>query len=120
MTTILVVDDSDTVRKMVEFVLKTKGYAVEGARDGLDALERLERETYDLVILDVNMPRISGVKFLETVRSEPCRARPPVLILTTEGQERDRDRALAAGADDYMSKPFKPTELLARVGKLLR
>ena len=118
---ILIVDDSSTVRKMIEFTLKSKGYAVADAADGQAALDLLERgERFDLVVLDINMPSLDGLTMLKTLRSSVQWARLPVFILTTEGQDSDRDQAIALGATDYMVKPFKPTELIERVAKLLQ
>ena len=105
---------------MIEFALKSKGYTVAAAVDGQEGLEILERgDRFDLLILDINMPRMDGLTLLKTVRAKPGWARLPVLMLTTEGQDADRDTALTLGANDYMVKPFKPTELLDRVAKLL-
>ena len=118
--TILAVDDSTSVRKMVESALRYKGYAVVAAADGLEALEALEREQFNLVVMDINMPRMDGLSLLKTIRERPEWAGLPILMLTTEGQETDRDRALAMGATDYMVKPFKPTQLLERVATLLK
>jgi two-component system chemotaxis response regulator CheY len=117
--TILAVDDSTSVLKMVESALRYKGYAVVAAADGVEALEALEREQFNLVVLDINMPRMDGLSLLKTIRERPEWAGLPILMLTTEGQETDRDRALAMGATDYMVKPFKPTQLLERVAALL-
>ena len=117
--TILAVDDSTSVLKMVESALRYKGYAVVAAADGVEALEALEREQFNLVVLDINMPRMDGLSLLKTIRERPEWAGLPILMLTTEGQEADRDRALAMGATDYMVKPFKPTQLLERVAALL-
>lgn len=117
---ILTVDDSMSVRKMIEFALKSKGYVVSGASDGQEGLEILERgERFDLVVLDINMPRMDGLTLLKTVRGRPNWSRLPILMLTTEGQDTDRDQALSLGASDYMVKPFKPTELIERVAQLL-
>lgn len=117
---ILTVDDSVSIRKMIEFALKSKGYAVAGAGDGQEGLESLERgDRFDLVILDINMPRMDGLTLLKNIRARESWARLPVLMLTTEGQDADRDTAIGLGASDYMVKPFKPTELLDRVAKLL-
>jgi two-component system chemotaxis response regulator CheY len=117
--TILVVDDSTSVRKMVESTLRFKGYDVVTAADGVEALEALEREQFNLVVLDVNMPRLDGLSLLKTVRERPEWANLPIMILTTEGREADRDRALAMGATDYMVKPFNPTQLLERAAAFL-
>jgi len=117
---ILTVDDSTSIRKMIEFALKSKGYTVVAAGDGQEGLEVLERgERFDLVVLDINMPRMDGLTLLKNIRAKSEWARLPILMLTTEGQDIDRDTAIGLGASDYMVKPFKPTELLERVGKLL-
>ncbi len=117
--TILVVDDSTSIRKMVESVLRYKGYSVTAVADGEEALEALARETYTAIILDVNMPRLDGLSLLKILRERAEWAGVAVLMLTTEGQEADRERALALGASAYMVKPFKPGELLERVAALL-
>ncbi len=117
--TILVVDDSTSIRKMVESVLRYKGYAVTAAADGEDALEALTREDYRLIILDVNMPRLDGLSLLKILRERAEWASIAVLMLTTEGQDADRERALALGATAYMIKPFKPGELLECVAALI-
>ena len=117
---ILTVDDSMSIRKMIEFALKSKGYIVMAAADGQEGLEILERdERFELLVLDINMPRMDGLTLLRNVRQRPEWKKLPVLMLTTEGQDADRDQALELGATDYMVKPFKPTELIERVAKLL-
>ena len=117
--TILAVDDSNTVRKMIESVLRSQHYAVVTAADGLEALESLERSPCDLVVLDINMPRMDGLSLLKAIRERAEWSKLPVLMLTTEGQESDRDTALAMGATDYLTKPFKPAQLLERVAAWL-
>jgi DNA-binding response OmpR family regulator len=119
-TTILTVDDSASVRKLVQSTLRFKSYDVMAAADGVEALEALQRDQFNLVVLDINMPRLDGLSLLKTIRERPEWDSMLVLMLTTEGQETDRDQALALGANDYMVKPFKPTQLLARVEELLR
>lgn len=125
MQTILVVDDSDSIRKLLEVTLKTRGFAVFSAADGQDALETLERHTdrdgvgFNALVLDINMPRLDGLSLLTLIRARPEWQALPILMLTTEGREEDRDRALALGASDYMIKPFKPSELIVRVMALL-
>jgi two-component system chemotaxis response regulator CheY len=117
---ILVIDDSMSIRKMIEFALKSRHYAVRLAADGQEGLDILEGgERFDLVILDINMPRMDGLTLLQTMRQKAAWSRIPVLILTTEGEESDRDRALRTGATGYKVKPFKPTELLDQVAALL-
>ena len=125
MQTILVVDDSDSIRKLLEVTLKTRGFMVVSASDGQEALETLERYTerdsvgFNAVVLDINMPRLDGLSLLTTVRARPEWQTLPILMLTTEGRDEDRERALALGATDYMVKPFKPSELVMRVMALL-
>jgi two-component system, chemotaxis family, chemotaxis protein CheY len=117
--TVLAVDDSNSIRQMLQFALKSRGYGVIPAGDGVEALEALERGHLDLMVLDINMPRLDGLSLLKLLRERPEWQALPVLVLTTEGQDADRDRALALGATDYMRKPFKPTELLDRVAAML-
>ena len=125
MQTILVVDDSDSIRKLLEVTLKTRGFAVISAADGQAALETMERHTnsdgvqFNAVVLDINMPRMDGLSLLQLIRVRPEWQDLPILMLTTEGRDEDRDRALALGANDYMVKPFKPSELIMRVMALL-
>jgi len=116
---VLIVDDSPSVRKLVEFTLKSKGFEVTPAEDGLQALELMGKEQFDAIILDINMPRMDGLKFLEKMRPDDAYASTPVIVLTTEGLEEDRDRAMELGATAYMVKPFKPTQLLGFVDKML-
>ena len=116
---ILVVDDSPSVRKLVEFTLKSKGFQVTAAGDGLEALEIMAKEQFDAIILDINMPRMDGLKFLQEMRPGDTHGSTPVIVLTTEGLEEDRDRAMELGATAYMVKPFKPTQLLSFVDKML-
>jgi len=104
---------------MVEFSLKSKGYVMGAAGDGLEALALMEQEPFDAVILDVNMPRMNGLEFLEKVKSDENLAAVPVIMLTTEGQDEDRDKAIALGATAYIVKPFKPTQLLTLLEEIL-
>ena len=116
---ILTVDDSPSVRKMVEFSLKSKGYAMWSAGDGMEALALMEQVPFDAVILDVNMPRMNGLEFLAQVKNDENFASIPVIMLTTEGQDEDRDKAMTLGAMAYIVKPFKPTQLLSLLDEVL-
>ena len=116
---ILSVDDSPSVRKLVEYTLKSKGFQVASAEDGVAALEIMANEKFDAIVLDINMPRMNGLEFLEKVKSNDAYASIPVIMLTTEGQEEDQDKALDLGATAYIVKPFKPTLLLRIVDKTL-
>ena len=114
----LTVDDSSSVRKLVEFTLKAKGFEVGSAEDGQAALELIAKEDFDAVILDINMPRMNGLEFLQKIRENDAFASIPVIMLTTEGQDEDKDKAIALGATAYIVKPFKPTQLLALIEKI--
>ena len=119
---VLVVDDSPTIRKMVGFSLK-KMFNVETvfeAGDGLEALDVLGKEgAVDFVVCDINMPNMNGLEFLKKVKSLDEFKNIPVIMLTTEGREEDRQRALKMGADGYVVKPFKPEKLKKEIEKVL-
>ncbi|MEU9844427.1 response regulator transcription factor [Actinomadura sp. NPDC048032] len=115
---ILVVDDEPAVRESLTSSLEFEGYRVEGAADGVTALDQVERETPDLVVLDVLMPRMDGLTTCRRLRA--LGATMPVLMLTARDMVGDRVTGLDAGADDYLAKPFDLDELLARVRALLR
>ena len=116
---ILAVDDSRSVRKLVEFTLKNGGFQVTTAEDGQEALEIMTRDLFDAVILDINMPRIDGFELLRRMKANDALVSVPVVMLTTEGQEQDKEQATMLGAAAYLVKPFKPTSLLALVNEVL-
>lgn len=115
---ILVVDDEPAVRESLTSSLEFEGYRVAGAADGVAALDQVERQTPDLVVLDVLMPRMDGLTTCRRLRA--LGATMPVLMLTARDMVGDRVTGLDAGADDYLAKPFDLDELLARVRALLR
>ena len=115
---ILAVDDDLDLLKVIAFSLRQGGYLVVEVRDGPSALEACERERPDLVILDVNMPRLNGFEVLKRIRAGGSKT--PVMMLTVRAAEEDQVRGLDLGADDYLAKPFSPKTLLARVRALLR
>ena len=119
MTRILIVDDSPTIRRMVKASLMPSEATLVEAASGLEAIEQLTLGPAALMVLDLNMPDLHGLDVLKFVRSHPSLGRLPVLVLTTRGDESSRDAAMAAGATDYMTKPFVPQELAARVRRLL-
>jgi len=115
---LLVVDDDPELRPLVGFALRQASYLVVEAASGEEALQQLERELPDLMILDVNLPGIDGFEVLRRARAGGRRL--PILMLTVRGEEEDLVRGLDLGADDYLTKPFSPRTLLARVRALLR
>lgn len=117
--TILTVDDSRTIRDMLRLTLSGAGYRVVQAEDGVQGLKVLETEGVDVIITDINMPRLDGFGFIERVRADERRRGIPILVLTTETTQAMKDRARAAGATGWISKPFDPDHLttaLRRVG----
>jgi len=119
MNRILIVDDSPTIRRMVKASLAGVEAACVEAASGLEAIEQLSLGTVALMVLDLNMPDLHGLDVLKFVRSHASLGRMPILVLTTRGDESSREAALSAGATDYMTKPFAPQELIARVRRLL-
>jgi two-component system, OmpR family, phosphate regulon response regulator PhoB len=117
MATVLVVDDEPIVREVVVRYLEREGYATLEAGDGVRARELLEGDTADLVVLDVMLPGTDGLELCRWIRS---RSELPVIMLTARGEEADRIVGLELGADDYVTKPFSPRELAARVRTVLR
>ena len=118
---VLVVDDSPTLRKMVIFALK-KMYDIANkfeAGDGLEALDILTSNKIDFIICDINMPNMNGLEFLYRVKNHEEFKNIPIIMLTTEGREEDKQRALKLGADGYAVKPFKPEVLKAEIDKAL-
>ena len=119
--TILVVDDSPTIIKFVSFSLKNKGFQVVSACDGMDAIEKLSNlsEGVDLVITDLNMPNLDGYGLIDTLRQNESFANTPIIILSSEDGDDDRQRGLDVGASSYLVKPFKPQKLISEVSKYL-
>jgi two-component system, chemotaxis family, chemotaxis protein CheY len=117
---ILVVDDSKVMRDMVIACLRGVPAATFiHAGSGLEAIERLSMEPFDLVVLDLNMPDIGGIEVLEFVRSQDQLKKLPIVVVTTRGDEASRANALAAGASRFMTKPFTPEEILTEARVLL-
>src|SRR3569833_796075 len=114
---ILIADDDRDLRELIGFTLTQAGYLVMKSGDGPSAVQTFENESPDLVVLDINMPGMSGFQVCEAIRK---RSRVPVIMLTVRGEEEDLVRALELGADDYLTKPFSPRTLLARIKALLR
>lgn len=120
MSEILVVDDSKVMREMVIACLRALGGAnFTQASSGLEAIEKLSLQSFDLVVLDLNMPDIGGVEVVEFVRGQDKLRDLPILIVTTRGDEASRSRVLEAGASRFMTKPFTPDAILGEVRSLL-
>jgi two-component system phosphate regulon response regulator PhoB len=116
---ILVVDDEPEAVELVEFNLKQAGYAVTTAADGAEALKKARSQTPDLIVLDVMLPEMNGFEICKTLRLEPATVKVPIIMLTAKAAEIDRVLGLELGADDYLTKPFSPRELLLRIKKIL-
>jgi DNA-binding response OmpR family regulator len=116
---ILVVDDEPEAVELVEFNLKQSGYAVLTAADGAEALKKARARTPDLIVLDVMLPEMNGFEICKTLRLEPSTSKIPILMLTAKAAEIDRVLGLELGAEDYLTKPFSPRELLLRIKKIL-
>ena len=114
---VLIADDDADLRELIAFTLAQAGYLVIKAADGPAAVRAFESESADLLVLDINMPGLSGFQVCEAIRA---RSRVPVMMLTVRGEEEDLVRALGLGADDYLTKPFSPRTLVARIRALLR
>lgn len=120
MHNVLVVDDSRLMREMIVAALRgIEGLQFTHAASGLEAIERLSLHPFTLMVLDVNMPDVNGFEVLEFVRSQDRLRGLAVLVVTSRADERSRERALAAGATRYMSKPFEPQQLLNAARELL-
>jgi two-component system phosphate regulon response regulator PhoB len=116
---ILVVDDEPEAVELVEFNLKQAGYATATATDGAEALKKARGLTPDLIVLDVMLPEMDGFEICKTLRLETSTAKIPILMLTAKAAEIDRVLGLELGADDYLTKPFSPRELMLRIKKIL-
>jgi DNA-binding response OmpR family regulator len=118
--TVFLVEDEEDIRNLVRFHLEQDGYAVRGAESGEEALRVVNAERPALVLLDLMLPGIDGVEVCRRLRTDPSTAPVPIIILTARSAEVDRVLGLEFGADDYVTKPFSPRELVARVRAVLR
>jgi two-component system chemotaxis response regulator CheY len=117
----LIVEDSPSMRQLLLLALaRLKHVSVAEAGDGVEGMRRLANASFDLVITDINMPILDGLKFVKWLRSDPKHRDIPVLIVTTRASEEDRQRALAAGANAYLSKPIHAAQVIATVEELLK
>ncbi|PRY70730.1 response regulator transcription factor [Halomonas ventosae] len=119
MAKVLVVDDEPNIVLSLEFLMQQAGFQVDTAEDGESALSRIAESPPDLVLLDISLPGISGFDVLEQLRGDRDHARLPIIMLTAHGREVEREKGLALGADDYITKPFSTQALVEKVKKLL-
>ena len=117
--TILIVDDSATIRQVVGMTLKGAGYEVMEASDGKDALKKLDGKKINLIISDVNMPNMDGITFVKEAKKLASYKFTPIIMLTTESQDSKKQEGQAAGAKAWVGKPFQPEQMLAAVAKLI-
>lgn len=115
--TLLLVDDEEEIIKLMQIYLKNEGYRLLTAHDGIEALEIVTKEPIDLMVLDIMMPRMDGLEACIKIRETQ---KFPIIMLSAKGQELDKINGLSVGADDYVTKPFSPLELLARIKSQLR
>jgi DNA-binding response OmpR family regulator len=116
---VLVADDDPNIVLSLEFLMRRAGYRVRVARDGDEVLAAIEREIPDLVLLDLMMPRRSGYDLCQTIRGNPAWRAVRVVMLTAKGQDVERVKGLALGADDYITKPFSTRDVVERIKRLL-
>ncbi len=112
MATILAVDDSEPMRKMISFILKNAGYDVEEAEDGADALKKAQVSLFDCIVTDINMPNKDGIELIKDLRALPGYKHIPMLVISTDSRLEKQLEAKAAGATEWIVKPFEPEQLI--------
>ncbi|MGF1594912.1 MAG: phosphate regulon transcriptional regulator PhoB [Kiloniellaceae bacterium] len=117
---VLIVEDQEALVTMLRYNLETSGFRVNTAGDGEEALVATEEEVPDLILLDWMLPLTSGIEVCRQLRNKPETRRTPIIMLTARGEEADKLRGLDSGCDDYITKPFSPAELIARINAVLR
>lgn len=117
---VLVVEDSPTMRQLIIFALKRiRNIQIEEAGDGVAGLKKLSAQSFDLVVTDLNMPIMDGLKLISLIRSDPQYENLPIIVITTEGAYEDRERALTLGANEYITKPIQTARILEVAKKML-
>ncbi len=120
MKTVLIIDDSPTIRKLLAYILKKKNYIIAEAEDGMDAMEKLSHVQVDLVIVDLNMPNMDGIEFVKGLRDNYYYMDTPVIMLTTTKDEKLKKDAFEAGVNMFLNKPVQPGVLLYKVESFLQ
>ena len=117
----LVVEDSPMMRQLIVFALaRVKRIQITEAEDGVDALRKLASTKYDLILTDINMPVMDGLKLVKRIRADANHAQTPIIVITTEGSTEDRQRAMALGANAYITKPIQAPQVIQKVKELLK
>jgi two-component system chemotaxis response regulator CheY len=118
---ILIVEDSPTMRQLLVFALRRlKNVEIVEAQDGMDGLRKVSSDHFDLALIDINMPVMDGLKLISLIRGEDSLKEIPIVVITTEGANEDRDRALTLGANEYLTKPIQANRVLAVARSLLK
>lgn len=118
---ILVVEDSPTMRQLITFTLKRLGdVEITEAKDGVDGMKKLATAKFDIIFTDINMPVMDGLKLVSLIRSDASNENVPIVVITTEGGKEDKDKAMALGANNYITKPINSVNLLTTAKELLK
>jgi two-component system, chemotaxis family, chemotaxis protein CheY len=118
---VLIVEDSPTMRQLLVFALRRlKDIEIVEAQDGMDGLRKVSSDHFDIALIDINMPVMDGLKLIRLMRDEESLKQIPIVVVTTEGADEDRERALALGANEYLTKPIQANRVLAVVKDLLK
>ena len=120
MAHILIIDDDPDIRDLLSVYLESEGHALSHAENGQDGIEQAQSSTPDLIILDINMPVMDGLKLISLIRGEQNLSRMPICVITTEGAKEDRERAITLGANEYLTKPIQANKVLAVAKSLLK
>ena len=118
-TIVLLVEDEEPLRRVMKDLLEREGYTVAEARDGVQALDEVDRQAPDVIILDLNLPGLDGYGVLQQLRSRPATRNIPIMVLTAKGDEDNEVRVFELGADDFITKPFRARALSARLEAVL-
>ncbi|HVN37854.1 MAG TPA: response regulator [Myxococcota bacterium] len=118
---VLIVEDSPTMRQLLVFALRRlRDVEIVEAQDGMDGLRKISSDHYDIALIDINMPVMDGLKLIRLIRDEESLKQIPIVVVTTEGADEDRERALALGANEYLTKPIQANRVLTVVKDLLK
>jgi DNA-binding response OmpR family regulator len=118
-TCVLLVEDEEQLRRVLKDLLEREGYTVAEARDGIQALDQVDRHAPDIIVLDLNLPGVDGYTVLQQLRSRPATRAIPIVVLTAKGDEDNEVRVFQLGADDFITKPFRARALSARLEAVL-